>query len=346
MAGLEESQRMKDMMAGLAGLFGSVLLVPVFRWLALRTGFVDKPDNNLKTQSAPVPCLGGLGVWTSWLIMVALLQLLVPAILVWVLLALLLLGSLDDRFFLSAQVRLIIEMSLGAAIILVTAGQGSWIVRVAGSVPVLVACLGAISMGFAVNAVNMVDGMDGLAGSVATLSFVGLGVLALLNGLVADELLALVAAGAMLGFLVYNIPPARVYLGDGGSYATGGFLFYLVLSVAVDWRSGVAALLMVGFFLIEMMTTILRRLGGGSRLADGDRAHSYDKMFRRSNSPWATLARCLLIQGACVTGGLLVATLRSDGWAIVAAVCSTFSAVMLLWVFGGLTAGESYRRSS
>ncbi len=332
---------MKDLMAGLAGLSGALLLVPVFRLVALRVGFVDRPDGILKTQLTSVPYLGGVGVWTSWLIVIALLQHEVPPVLAWTLLALLVMGSLDDRIGLSPWVRLLVELFLGGAVGLAVVPKGAWLMSVLGGIPVLVACLGAIALGVAVNAVNMVDGMDGLAGSVAVLSYAGLAVLAMQAGLVREEGMAFAAAGAMLGFLAYNIPPARVYLGDGGAYAAGVLLFYLAFSVAIDWRFCVAALLMVGFFLLEIVTTVLRRLRRGSRLAGGDRSHSYDKMRMHGSSMWTTLTRCSLVQGLFMAGGLAVVTISSDTWAVVAAAGSVLIAVLLLWAFGGLTSVET-----
>lgn len=334
---------MTDLVAGLAGLSGALLLVPVFRLVALRVGFVDRPDNILKTQAAPVPYLGGAGVWASWLIVVMLLQHEVPPVLTWTLLALLVMGSLDDRIGLSSMVRLLVELLLGGVVSLAVMPEGSWLMAVLGGIPFFAACLGAIALGIAVNAVNMVDGMDGLAGSVAVLSYAGLAVLAMQGGLVPEEAMAFVAAGAMLGFLVYNVPPARVYLGDGGAYAAGGLLFYLAFSVAIDWRFGMAALLMVGFFLLEIVTTVLRRLKRGSRLAGGDRSHSYDKMHWRGSSMWMTLTKCSLIQGVLMAGGLATVTISSDVWAVVAAAGSVLIAVLLLRIFGGLTSAETGR---
>ena len=124
-------------------------------------------------------------------------------------------------------------------------------------------------------------------------------------------------------------------------FAAGVLLFYLAFSVAIDWRFCVAALLMVGFFLLEIVTTVLRRLRRGSRLAGGDRSHSYDKMRMHGSSMWTTLTRCSLVQGLFMAGGLAVVTISSDTWAVVAAAGSVLIAVLLLWAFGGLTSVET-----
>ncbi len=323
----------------LAGAAAALLLVPAFRLVALRAGFVDRPDGVLKTQAAPVPYLGGAGTWAGWIIGVALLQRAVSSVLVLMLATLLILGTVDDRLDLHPALRLTLELLMGGAV--------AWAVPAGSSLlqglPLLAVPLGAVALATAVNAVNMVDGLDGLAGGTAALACAGLAFLAVWSGDQQQELLAVSAAGAILGFLVYNRPPAWVYLGDGGSYVTGGLLFSLVYALATDWRSAVAALLMVGFFLLEIGSTVLRRLRRGTHLGQGDRTHLYDNMRSRGLSPWGVLLRCLLVEGVCVAGGLLTARLPAGGWTAVVALGTVAGALLLLRVCGALSAPSGGR---
>lgn len=81
-----------------------------------------------------------------------------------------------------------------------------------------------------INAFNLIDGLDGLASAIGIIAMSTLGLLALLPGNDAMALLALAAGGALIGFLLHNFPPARIYLGDAGSCCIG----FLVGAVSIQ----------------------------------------------------------------------------------------------------------------
>jgi UDP-N-acetylmuramyl pentapeptide phosphotransferase/UDP-N-acetylglucosamine-1-phosphate transferase len=96
---------------------------------------------------------------------------------------------------------------------------------------------------------------------------------------------ALALAGALAGFLLWNRPPAHIFLGDGGAYAAGAVLAAVTAIVARDggWQPALGAVVCLGVFLFEIAFTILRRLPSG-RLTVGDRLHSYDILAARLGS--------------------------------------------------------------
>jgi UDP-N-acetylmuramyl pentapeptide phosphotransferase/UDP-N-acetylglucosamine-1-phosphate transferase len=141
------------------------------------------------------------------------------------------------------------------------------------------------------NAVNLIDGQDGLAGGLGAIASVGLAAVIAANG--ADPTLALVVAGALVGFLAWNLPPARVFLGNGGAYGLGALLTVLAAQATAGhgWHGLLAAALCLGVFAFELTFTVVRRLLGSQRLATGDRRHSYDLLGRsRGNRDRSTLA--------------------------------------------------------
>ena len=141
------------------------------------------------------------------------------------------------------------------------------------------------------NAVNLIDGQDGLAGGLGAIASIGLAAVVAANG--ADPVLALVVAGALVGFLAWNLPPARVFLGNGGAYGLGALLTVLAAQATIGhgWHGLLAAALCLGVFAFELTFTVVRRLVGSPGLAVGDRRHSYDLLGRsRGNRDRSTLA--------------------------------------------------------
>ena len=117
------------------------------------------------------------------------------------------------------------------------------------------------------------------------------GAVGLANG--ANPVLALAVAGALVGFLAWNLPPARVFLGNGGAYGLGALLTVLAAQATLShgWHGLLAAALCLGVFAFELTFTVVRRLLSSQRLATGDRRHSYDLLGRsRGNRDRSTLA--------------------------------------------------------
>jgi len=148
----------------------------------------------------------------------------------------------------------------------------------------------------ACNATNLLDGLDGLCGGVT--GIISLGFLALAVWLATwgtpktlsiDELrigLALAMAGAILGFLPYNIPPASIFMGDAGSMLLG---FFVASMMALFCREGntrwlLAALVIYSLPILDTALALVRRLLSGTSIFAGDRSHLYDQLIDRGMS--------------------------------------------------------------
>lgn len=153
----------------------------------------------------------------------------------------------------------------------------------------------AVAVIVVMNGMNFLDGLDGLAAGVALASAIGF--IVVLGGVA--ETLALAFAGGLLGFLVFNRPPAKVYLGDGGSYLLGSLL---ALLLALGWRStqsvttSISTLLLVLLPVAEVAFAFVRRARARQSPLLGDRRHSYDLLMRSGRTPVQTVLICVGVQ--------------------------------------------------
>jgi UDP-GlcNAc:undecaprenyl-phosphate GlcNAc-1-phosphate transferase len=137
------------------------------------------------------------------------------------------------------------------------------------------------------NGVNFLDGLDALAAGVVAVGCVGFALL--LHGGSRD--LAVAVAAALVGFLVYNRPPAKVYLGDAGAYLLGAAMTVLL---AESWSPGtrspisVASLAIVAVPVAEVVFAVVRRVRARESITSGDRRHPYDLAVARGWSRGAT----------------------------------------------------------
>jgi UDP-GlcNAc:undecaprenyl-phosphate/decaprenyl-phosphate GlcNAc-1-phosphate transferase len=271
----------------------AVIATPFAARLAVRLGVVDRPGP-LKVQTRPVPYLGGVAVFAGLAGPIAWAE---PALLVPLGLALLL-GLADDVIDVSLRLRLGGEVAIGVAAAVALPGDLSAVGVVATVVAVVVL----------LNAVNLLDGLDGLATSVAALGAAGFAVVLHGDGRVT----AMALAGALLGFLVWNRPPARIYLGDAGSYLVGTGLALLLAHtfVASDGAATPAgSLLFVAVPVADTTIAIVRRRRAGRPLLQGDRGHVYDQLVDMGWSPERSTLACAAAQATFVALGLAVSVL-------------------------------------
>ncbi|MGO8871366.1 MAG: hypothetical protein ACLQPH_08180 [Acidimicrobiales bacterium] len=264
----------------------TLVATPVVIVVARRTGVVDRPGA-LKSQVEPVPYLGGVAVFAGTAVGALWGR---PSALIPLAFALFL-GVADDRFDLSPWLRLAGEVGIG--------------VLVAATVPVRLGGLAAVLLVVAVtvlliNGVNLLDGLDMLAGGVAAVAALAFALLLVGSG----RQLAVAAGAALVAFLIFNRPPARVYLGDGGAYLLGAVLAVLVSEAwapRLPLRVGVAALAVVAVPAAEVAFAVARRLRGRTSLTAGDRGHPYDRLVARG---WPRLGASLSYVGVEAVLGL------------------------------------------
>jgi UDP-GlcNAc:undecaprenyl-phosphate/decaprenyl-phosphate GlcNAc-1-phosphate transferase len=254
------------LLVALGALGATALCVPACIVLARRWGVMDRPGH-LKTQESPVPYLGGVAVFAGVLVgaWVGRPVVLIP------LAAALALGVSDDRFGLPAPLRLAAQLGVGA---LIAVTQPIHLPGAVG-VPLVIAASLILINGF-----NLLDGLDMLSAGVGAAAAAGFAIIT--HG--PARLLAASLAGALVGFLCYNRPPARIYLGDGGSYLLGASTTVLLCyswGAGVPSATGVTALALVVVPVAEVACAVVRRGRSGQSLLIGDRGHPYDRLVER-----------------------------------------------------------------
>ena len=193
-----------------------------------------------------------------------------------------------------------------------------------------------------VNGVNLLDGLDMLAAGVVAVAAASYAVM--LHG--SGRQLAVALAASLLGFLAFNRPPARVYLGDGGSYLLGSCLTVLL---ALAWRPGatdslgVAALAVVAVPVGEVAFAVARRLRARRSPLAGDRGHPYDRLVARG-WPYPAASLAYIGMEAILAAGAVVAARRASlVWAV---ALDLVAAGLLVWaaaVIGALGPNKEAR---
>lgn len=229
---------------------------------------VDRP-NPRSMHVAPTPRIGGLGLLAGIAAPLAVLRPELPAGL-WIALALLVAVSLaDDLGGLPIALRL--PLHVAAAALACAA--------VAPGLSVLWLAVAAIAGGWAINLYNFMDGLDGLAGGQAVIGFGAYGLAAAHAGDPSVALASSATAGAALGFLLFNFPPARVFMGDAGSTALGLLAAGLGLAGVIrgDWPWWFPVVAFMPFVLDATLTLALR-IAAGQRFWQAHREHAYQRL--------------------------------------------------------------------
>jgi UDP-GlcNAc:undecaprenyl-phosphate/decaprenyl-phosphate GlcNAc-1-phosphate transferase len=312
---------------GVIAFVAAVVLGIAAREVGPRIGAVDRPSGSLKPHVRPVSYLGGPAVAIAIAVGMIARGWPLHAVQVAALAGALALGLVDDAIGLRPAPRLALQFVLAVAIV---AGG----VR-ADALPEVLAWLVAIALFVgAMNGVNMVDGMDGLAAGAVVISAVGLAAIARGHG--GGTGLALVTCGAAAGFLLHNLPPARLFLGDGGAYFLGAVIAVCVLHAGGKPQTLPGALTCLGVFALEPALAVVRRRFSGVSLTEGDRGHLYDQLTARGLGPVACLAATWAIHTVFVVIGVTASSLPTAGSVALSAAVWVAAAALLV-AFGFVT---------
>ncbi len=346
----------------------SALAMPVSMRLARRWGMLDRPGEH-RAHARPTPLLGGSAVllalltatglalalaglwrgdWPAWLPGEVAMHLagvwhrapqaagiLAGAV------ALHAMGLVDDRRRLGAAGKLAVQFVVAGAVVTLCGVRVLTLAGPAVSIPLTVLWIVAIT-----NAINFMDNMDGLAGGVGVICAAGL--LAAASGVgqwfVAGW--ACVLMGALLGFLPYNLPPARSFMGDNGSMVVGYFLAVLsvqttyVRPAGADWTYGVfAPLVLLAVPIYDMLSVTVSRIRRGVSPFQADRGHFSHRLVGRGMRPTRALLTIWLCTACTVISAVLLTHVRTMG----AAILVFAQAVVVVTVVGLLESGGTER---
>jgi UDP-GlcNAc:undecaprenyl-phosphate GlcNAc-1-phosphate transferase len=302
----------------------SLLLMPLAVRVGRATGLVDRPaPSDLKIHSVPIPVLGGPAAIAGAMVGLAVMGELEVGLAVGVTIAVAI-GLFDDARPLPPLPRLLM-IGVGSAIVGQAVGGVHGLVTTSSITLLLgLACA---------NAVNIVDGQDGLAGGLAALASLSMGVSASILGVEPGLPLGLAVSGSLVVFLLWNAPPASLFLGNGGAYGIGIVLAAQAGGLVIDGPRGlIAAGIGLGFFAFELILTTIRRSGSRSPVLTGDRGHSYDVLAVRLESRSHSTVVILGIGTGCSGLGILAAAAPTPG-AIAIAAAFLLVTGLAGWVF-------------
>lgn len=276
---------------------------PLARALAVRVGAMDRPDAR-RIHSVPTPRFGGLAIAFAVLVVAWAARVLpgpareldpMPLLgLTCAAIPVLALGLYDDRHSASPWAKLALQTCaaltltvFGYGVPLLTNPFGPAIVTGFWSIPLTVLWVIALT-----NAINLIDGLDGLAAGIVAIASAALWLTARGHGDFYVMFIAALLLGSCAGFLGWNKPPARIFMGDTGSQFLGLTLSALSL---LENRKGTAALTLLlplvalGVPLADSALAFVRRLARGQHVFRGDTRHIHHRLLEAGLSPTAAL---------------------------------------------------------
>ena len=285
---IDNSLTLTSLFAFILALAVAFAATPAVKMLAIRIKAVDVPRDSRRMHKTPIPRLGGLAIFLGFLVSILIFGRTGPqmaAILVGAIL-LVALGMVDDVVALKPGIKFLGQIV--AALIPTLAGvvitrftnpfsAGGYFNLGIFSIPVTILWIVGIT-----KAVNFIDGLDGLACGVSAIATVTMFVIAVLYSEYQIALMMAALAGACLGFLPYNMNPAKIFMGDTGSMFLGYILavtsiqglfkFYAVISFAVPF-------ILLGLPIFDTAFAIIRRLAHGQSPLQADRGHVHHRLI-------------------------------------------------------------------
>ena len=279
-------------LALLTALVISFLMTPVVKTFAYKVGAVDVPKDTRRMHKVPIPRLGGLAIFIGFMLSVLIFgnvrgsgqmqSILMGSVIIVVL------GVVDDIMALPAMMKFAVQIiaalipALNGVVIQAFSNPNIfsnslyWVLGPL-SIPITVLWIVAIT-----NSVNLIDGLDGLANGVSAISATTMLVIALLASEADVAIVMAALVGACVGFMPYNLNPAKMFMGDTGAtflgfiLATmsiqGLFKFYAVISFAVPF-------LILGLPIFDTTFAFVRRIAHGQSPMHADRGHIHHRLI-------------------------------------------------------------------
>ena len=313
----------------------SLILIPICKKVAIHINAMDLP-NERKVHKKPMPRLGGLAIYLSFLInymvfgqvTTQMLSIIIASFVI------ILFGLIDDINPLKAKYKLIGQLI--AAVILVFYGdlvlRDAYVFNYYLSFGFLAPFITIFFIVACINIINLIDGLDGLASGVSTIYFLTIAIIALITNRIGglDIILSIIMLGATLGFLVYNFPPASIFMGDSGSQ----FLGFIISVIAllgfknITFKSFLIPLVILAIPIFDTLFAILRRLLKGESIGTPDKEHLHHQLLKLKFSTRTSILLIYIIDLAFATVSIFV----SIGDNRIASYIYIFLIILLLFV--------------
>jgi UDP-GlcNAc:undecaprenyl-phosphate/decaprenyl-phosphate GlcNAc-1-phosphate transferase len=346
------------------GTLVSWALVPWLRRIAPRVGLVDNPAHR-KIHKQPVPYLGGVAIFAGFAAALGYAIYFVRGHsisagevqkLIWVGgagISAMALGVIDDRFQIRARYKLLGQVIITALFVVV--GYRFQVLTFpliqSANLEYLALPLTAIWILAIVNGMNLIDGLDGLGGSVAAVIFFSTACVAFYLNDLAAAWISVCAFSGVLGFLYFNWRPAKIYMGDAGSIGMGMLIATLLVSLGQREAAGTqpkmpaegflyhlpSATLLAAYPLLEVTSSVFRRLLRGKSIASADRSHIHHRLVQRGWKIWHVCLAAMVL--SALSSGIVFSTLiQYKGIAVLLVLITGFLTGFGLHICGYMTA--------
>ena len=333
--------------AFIVSVFLSKYGTEIYCCLARRFDMVDRPDTLRKVHKKPIPVGGGIILFLTTILVFAGCLLYAPSlpfpfrrIVPSILMAstiLVIVGLVDDRWELSGSIKICSQI-VAVSILLIFAKDYSKISLLGAEYDLghMFYPLGIIWFVGLINAVNFLDGADGVASTAGIFMSLAAAIMALMTGQTTVAVIAIIFAGALLGFLFCNFPPAKVYLGDTGSMLIGLVTGILLLcaSMTDNHVIRVAPPLAVALIpIFDLTLSFFRRISSERGLFAADRCHIQHRLLLRFNCERKILAVFAILFALAGAAGCIGIYTGSD-WLPIGVFCLLPCGLVLTHLFG------------
>ncbi|MEF2574098.1 MAG: MraY family glycosyltransferase [Agathobaculum butyriciproducens] len=300
----------------------SYFFTPPVKNFAHKVGAIDVPKDARRMHKKPIPRLGGLAIYGGFLCSILIFGQLDETMLCVLLGAAIIvaLGIFDDVLALGAKLKFMVQIVAAAIPVCIGDLQIGLFTNLNPLSDTPFVHLGILAVPATIiwivgitNAVNLIDGLDGLAVGVSSIAAITMLAVALLTGNMPIAITMAALAGACIGFMPYNLNPAKIFMGDTGStflgymLATvsimGLFKFYAVISFAVPF-------LILGLPIFDTANAIIRRVAAGRSPMSPDRGHVHHKLIDMGFNQKQAVA---ILYAISATLGLTAVVLTSSG---------------------------------
>lgn len=263
----------------------ALLLTPLVMKATRKLSAVDQP-NKRKMHKAPMPTLGGIAIFISFLVGLIILQpsstyhvaIVIGATII------IILGFFDDLYNLTAKAKAIVQV-IAALVVVVGGGLQVEFINLPfggqiefGWLSIIVTVLWIVGI---TNAINLIDGLDGLAAGISSIALLTIAIMAILMGNVYVLTMSVILFWSVIGFLPYNFYPAKIFMGDTGALFLGFMIAVLSLlgfkNVAII--SFIVPIFILAVPIFDTLVAILRRVVQKRSIGSADSSHLHHRLL-------------------------------------------------------------------
>ena len=321
----------------------SLYFTPIVRRAAFKYGVLDVPNTKLKTHKEPTPYLGGVSIFLSFLFALALtVEGNLPPQITGILLSasiIVMLGLFDDLKVLSPKVKLFGQAI--AVLVLVKAGIMVQLSFLPGWANLALTFFWVIGI---TNAINLIDVSDGLAAGITAIAGTFLYIIALMRVPDVIPMLVLPLIGSTVGFLAYNRPPAKIYMGDTGSM----FLGFMLGAIAMIGKytdghhrvAWIAPIIILGIPIFDTLFVMVVRLIRGIPMMSGSPDHFAVRLRNNGFSAGAIAGLSYLAAVILGISGLVICHFEQQT-ALTVAGCISFAVILVIFALKKIGRGTA-----